>query len=60
MEQTKNKGGRPAKQAEDRMVQRSIRMTPAMWAKIDASGGLAWLRETVRVARDQKLTGLSS
>ena len=59
MEQTKNKGGRPAKQAADRLVQRSIRMTPALWAKIDANGGLGLLRETVRVAWDQKLAGLS-
>ena len=60
MEQTKNKGGRPVKPDADRLVQRSIRMPPALWAKIDANGGLVWLRETVRAAQDQKIAGLSS
>ena len=47
MEQPKNRGGRPAKQADERMVQRSLRMPPDLWAAIDAHG-LDWLRETVR------------
>lgn len=30
--------GRPPKPADERLVQRSIRLTPAQWAKIDAAG----------------------
>ena len=38
MEQPKNPGGRPPVPPEQRLVQRSIRLTPAQWAKIDAAG----------------------
>lgn len=37
MEQPKNPGGRPRKSDSERLVQRSIRLTPAQWAKIDAA-----------------------
>lgn len=43
----KNKGGRPFKSAEERLVQGSARFTPAQWAKIAAGGGQAWLRDLV-------------
>ena len=46
MEQPKNKGGRPKKPAAELLVQRSIRFSPEMWAKIDANG-IEWLRCTV-------------
>jgi hypothetical protein len=38
MEQSKNPGGRPPVPDDKRLVQRSIRLTPAQWAKIDAAG----------------------
>jgi len=50
MEQTKNKGGRPPVPPEQRLVQRSIRLPPDLWAKIDAHG-LEWLRAVIRRAR---------
>lgn len=50
MEQAKNKGGRPPKPESERLVQRSIRLPPDLWAKIDAHG-LEWLRAVVRRAR---------
>jgi hypothetical protein len=50
MEQPKNKGGRPPKPDDQRMVQRSIRLPPDLWAKIDANG-LEWLRGVIRRAR---------
>lgn len=46
----KNKGGRPSKPAEERLEQRSVRLTPAQWAKVDANGGQAWLRQLVEQA----------
>jgi len=50
MEQPKNKGGRPPVPPEQRLVQRSIRLPPDLWAKIDAHG-LEWLRAVIRRAR---------
>lgn len=50
MEQPKNKGGRPQKPEAERLVQRSIRLSPALWAKIDANG-LEWLRAVIQRAR---------
>lgn len=35
---TRNKGGRPPKPDSERRVQRSIRLLPRHWAKIDAAG----------------------
>jgi hypothetical protein len=43
----KNKGGRPAKPVGERLEQRSVRLTPAQWAKVEAGGGQPWLRELV-------------
>lgn len=39
-----NKGGRPTKPDDQKLVQRSIRLLPAQWAKFDAAGGIEWLR----------------
>jgi hypothetical protein len=50
MEEPKNKGGRPPKPEAERLVQRSIRLPPAQWAKIDAHG-LEWLRAIIQRAR---------
>jgi hypothetical protein len=38
MEQEKRPRGRPPKPPEEVMVLRSIRLPPALWAKIDAAG----------------------
>lgn len=38
MDEPKNKGGRPPKPDEDRLVLRAIRLKPAHWAKVDAAG----------------------
>jgi len=38
MEQTKNTVGRPPLPEDERRVQRSIRLKPKHWAKIDAAG----------------------
>lgn len=35
---TKNKGGRPPKPDNERRIQRSIRLLPHHWAKIDTAG----------------------
>jgi hypothetical protein len=44
------KMGRPPKPPEDRLIQRSIRLPPALWDKID-KGGLDWLRALVKRAK---------
>lgn len=46
----KNKGGRPRKSEAEKFEQRSARLTPAQWAKVDANGGQAWLRQVVEEA----------
>lgn len=43
--------GRPPGPPEARMEQRSIRLLPAHWAKIDANGGLPWLRDLIERAK---------
>lgn len=50
MEQPKNKGGRPPIPEAKRLVQRSIRMPPAVWAKIDEHG-LEWVRAVLLRAK---------
>jgi len=42
--------GRPPKPESERLVQRSIRLPPDLWAKIDAHG-LEWLRTAIRRAK---------
>lgn len=49
----KNKGGRPPKPEAERLAQRSIRLPPDLWAKIDAHG-LQWLRDVIRRAKPPK------
>jgi hypothetical protein len=46
MEPAKKPLGRPRKPSEEKLEQRSIRLTPAQWAKIEA-GGLAALRKLI-------------
>jgi len=41
MEQQKKPIGRPRKPDLDRLILRSIRMTPSQWGKIDAAGANA-------------------
>ncbi len=50
MDKPKNPGGRPALPEDQRRVQRSIRLLPKHWAKIDAHG-LEWLRAVIQRAR---------
>jgi hypothetical protein len=47
----KNRGGRPAKPDDQRLVQRSIRLLPAQWEKFDAAGGIDWLRALIDRSR---------
>lgn len=47
------KMGRPPKPPEEKLEQRSIRLTPAMWAKIDKYG-IGWLRSLIQRARGPK------
>lgn len=53
MEQPKNKGGRPPKPESERLVQRSLRLPPALWEKVDAYG-LEWLRKVIYRAKPPK------
>lgn len=50
MEQEKRGRGRPPVSPEDRLEQRSIRLTAAQWAKVDA-GGISWLRNLIQRAK---------
>jgi hypothetical protein len=43
--------GRPPVPVEERLVQRSVRLTMAQWAKFDAAGGLPWLRKLIDRAK---------
>ena len=52
MEQQK-KLGAPPKPPEERLKQRSIRLKPAQWAKVDEYG-LAWLRALIDKAKAPK------
>lgn len=46
--QTQQPGrGRPRLRDDDRMVRRSIRLTPALWKKVDDAGGAAALRKLI-------------
>lgn len=50
-DEPKSRGGRPPKPDDQRLVQRSIRLLPAQWAKYDASGGIEWLRSLIDRAK---------
>ena len=45
------KTGRPPLPPEEKQVRRALYLPPALWAKIDAHGGIAWLREVIRRSR---------
>ena len=53
MEQEKRSRGRPPKPPEEQQVQRAIRLTPALWEKIDRNG-LDWLRALIKRAKEPK------
>jgi hypothetical protein len=53
MEQPKRPRGRPPKPPEELLEQRSIRLTPAQWAKVDEFG-MEWLRKLIQRAKGQK------
>jgi hypothetical protein len=50
--ETKNKhpGGRPKLPDDQKLVARSIRLSPEHWAKIDQYG-LKWLRQVIQRAK---------
>jgi hypothetical protein len=50
MEEQKRARGRPPKPPDERLEQRSIRLTAAQWAKVDANG-ITWLRSLIQRAR---------
>jgi hypothetical protein len=50
MEPIKRPRGRPPAAPEAKQEQRSIRLTPDLWAKIDAAG-MEWLRKVIKRAK---------
>lgn len=50
MEQKPPKVGRPTKPDAEKLVQRSVRMLPAEWARVDEFG-LEWMRGAIRRAK---------
>jgi len=40
--------GRPPLKPAERLVQRSVRLSAADWEKVDAAGGVEWLRGLVQ------------
>lgn len=50
MDEPKRPRGRPPKPPEERLVQRTIRLTPDLWEKIDRYGTL-WLRGVIKRAK---------
>lgn len=50
MEQEKRTRGRPPTPPNERLEQRSIRLTAAQWAKVDANG-IPWLRALIQRAK---------
>ena len=47
------KMGRPPKPPDQKLIQKSIRLPPDLWAKIDRNG-LDWLRALIKRAREPK------
>jgi hypothetical protein len=43
--------GRPPVAPEDRLVSHHVRLTVAQWAKVEAYGGVAWLRALIDRAK---------
>ena len=52
--QSKRPRGRPPVAPDERLVQRSIRLPPALWAKVDLHG-LDWLRRLIELAKPPKV-----
>lgn len=50
MDEPKRPRGRPPAAPEEKLELRSIRLTPAMWAKIDKAG-MEWLRKLIKRAK---------
>lgn len=50
METEKRGRGRPPTPPEERLEQRSIRLTAEQWAKVDANG-MPWLRTLIQRAK---------
>jgi len=50
MTDVKRPRGRPPTPPGEQLVQRSIRLTPALWEKIDAAG-MDWLRALIKKAK---------
>lgn len=42
--------GRPPVASEDELVQKSVRLKPSQWAKIEDNGGQPWLRNLIDLA----------
>lgn len=53
MDEPKRPRGRPPTPPEERLEQRSIRLTAAQWAKVDEYG-MAWLRKLIEKAKPPK------
>lgn len=53
MENLKNLGGRPPKSPDEKLEQRSIRLKPCHWRKVDALG-LEWLRALIERGKPPK------
>jgi hypothetical protein len=50
---TRNKGGRPAKPEDERLsVPIAFRLTTAMHAKLLRLGGVQWLRDRIKRAKE--------
>lgn len=54
MEQPKKPMGRPPVPPDQKLEQRSIRLTAAQWAKIEAAGGITWLRSLIDRSKSRK------
>jgi hypothetical protein len=53
MEPTKKPRGRPPLPEAERLEQRSIRLPKALWFKIEARGGIEWLRTLIQKAKEK-------
>jgi hypothetical protein len=53
MDTPKNKGGRPPKPAEEKLIPRTVLLTAAQWARVDANGW-PWLRKLIDRAKPPK------
>lgn len=51
MQQNTPKRGRPEKPPAEKLIQRSARLPPDLWEKVDDNGGQEWLRRAVRESK---------